>query len=118
MGCTERACVVSDLVAGERLEFAYALGSLLTKPLLTGDFSARLTRYPAVPTSGYRKPLLITQGQQDPTVPFLSTAVLLGQLSASGTRYQFQSHHTDHQGIVEASWPQLIPFLEGLFITE
>ncbi|MEV6337531.1 lipase family protein [Nocardia vinacea] len=95
-----------------------ALGSLLTKPLLTGDFSARLTRYLAVPTSGYRQPLLITQGQQDPTVPFLSTAVLLGQLSASGTRYQFQSYHTDHQGIVEASWPQLIPFLEGLFITE
>ncbi|WP_433520665.1 lipase family protein [Nocardia pseudovaccinii] len=95
-----------------------SLGALLNKPLLTADFTALLTRYLAVPTSGYRQPLLITQGEQDTTVPFPSTAVLLGQLSASGTRYRFQSYPTDHLGIVEASWPQLIPFLTGLFTTE
>ncbi|WP_040691656.1 hypothetical protein [Nocardia vinacea] len=47
-----------------------------------------------------------------------ATGGLAGNRVESRHRYQFQSYHTDHQGIVEASWPQLIPFLEGLFITE
>ncbi|MFX0577340.1 hypothetical protein [Nocardia nepalensis] len=29
--------------------------------------------------------------------------------------YQFHTYPTDHRGIVEASWPQLIPYLADLF---
>ncbi|MET8877208.1 lipase family protein [Nocardia sp. NPDC004604] len=91
------------------------LGSLLAKPLLTGDFPDRLAHYLSVPTSGYRQPLLITQGLDDTTVPYPLTAALLTELTASATRYEFHTYPTGHQGIVEASWPQLIPYLTGLF---
>ncbi|WP_433678395.1 lipase family protein [Nocardia sp. CA-119907] len=91
------------------------LGSILAKPLLTGDFPDRLSHYLSVPTSGYHQPLLITQGLDDTTVPYPLTAALLTELTASATRYEFHTYPTGHQGIVEASWPQLIPYLTTLF---
>lgn len=88
-----------------------SLGSLVNKPLLDPEFAQRLSDYMAVPTSGYDRPILITHGYVDTTVPVPLTAALLAEFQVSGTPYRFETYDTDHAGIIAASWPVALPYL-------
>ncbi|MFD4180824.1 lipase family protein [Rhodococcus sp. NPDC058514] len=87
------------------------LGALVNKPLLDPEFARRLADYMAVPVAGYRQPILLTHGYVDTTVPVPLTAALLAEFQAAGTRYRFETYQTDHAGIIDASWPVLLPYL-------
>ncbi|NKY88670.1 alpha/beta fold hydrolase [Nocardia veterana] len=67
-----------DQVAGS------SLGALLAKPLGDPRFTAALTDYLAVPTSGYDAPILLLLNATDKTVPSPLHAALAAQLAANG----------------------------------
>ncbi|WP_181762977.1 lipase family protein [Rhodococcus spelaei] len=91
-----------------------SLGSLVRKPLLDPEFARRLNDYMAVPVSGYDRPILVTHGYVDTTVPIPLTAALLAEFQAAGTQYRFETYQTDHPGVVDASWPVVLPYLSGI----
>ncbi|WP_051020208.1 alpha/beta hydrolase family protein [Nocardia araoensis] len=87
------------------------LGSMLRRPVAVSPLADALTRYLAVPTSGYRGPVFIAHGTADNVVPIALTRLLLAQYTLAGTRYEFHSYDTDHEGIVGAAWPDVLDFV-------
>ena len=98
---------------GDRVGGA-SLGSLMTRPAFDGELASRLQQYMAVPTAGYDRPVLVTHGYADTTVPVVTTLALLGEFQVAGTQYEFHTYDVEHGGIVDASWPQLLPYLAGI----
>ncbi|MBF6216098.1 hypothetical protein IU487_34435 [Nocardia puris] len=88
-----------------------SIGSILARPLGDPPFASRLSRYMAVPTAGYDRPIFVAHGVPDTTVPIPLTLALLAQFDAAGTRYEFRSYDSDHQKITADSLPDAITFL-------
>lgn len=74
---------------------------LLRRPLSDPTFSTALRTYLAVPTRGYRRPVVIEQGLADTVVSPALTTLLVGQLAVGGTvaRYNLDRPAT-HYDIV------------------
>ncbi|WP_084497216.1 lipase family protein [Nocardia amamiensis] len=90
------------------------VGSMLNRPVAGSPLADAITRYMRVPTSGYRQPLFIAHGSADRDVPIPITHVLLAQFKDGGTQYEFHTYDTDHGGIVEAAFPDVLSFIAGV----
>ncbi|MFI9631341.1 lipase family protein [Nocardia sp. NPDC051929] len=90
------------------------IGSMLQRPVAGSPFADALTGYLRVPTSGYRGPLFIAHGTADNVVPIALTRLLLTQYTLAGTKYEFRSYDTDHEGIVAAAWPDVLSFVAAV----
>ncbi|MBF6331371.1 hypothetical protein IU452_22970 [Nocardia transvalensis] len=77
-----------------------SIGDLLARPLDDPAFTDVLTRYTAVPTGGYHRPVFIGQGSADLSVPLPLTLSLLAEFTAAGTHYEFQVFDADHDTIM------------------
>ncbi|KQS00563.1 hypothetical protein ASG12_06695 [Williamsia sp. Leaf354] len=73
-------------IAEERATLASVVPQqLLRRPLSDPTFTRALRAYLAVPTTGYRQPVVIEQGLADSVVSPALTTLLVGQLAAGGT---------------------------------
>ncbi|MBP1161295.1 pimeloyl-ACP methyl ester carboxylesterase [Rhodococcus sp. PvR044] len=94
------------------------IGQLLSRSVDTPEFIDAVRSILTVPTSGYDRPLLIAQGQQDMDVPIPLTLKLVADLTANGVEFAFRTYPTDHGGTVAASVPDSTPFIAKLFAGE
>ncbi|WP_225726595.1 MULTISPECIES: lipase family protein [unclassified Nocardia] len=88
-----------------------SFGSLLAQPLSSGPFPDRLRRYTAVPTTGYRQPILLAHGIADVSVPLPATLALAAGFRAGGVDFELRTYDADHQTIVDVAWPDTRAFL-------
>ncbi|MBF6337730.1 hypothetical protein IU450_17775 [Nocardia abscessus] len=91
-----------------------SIGAMLDRSVAGSPLADTLTRYLRVPTSGYHQPLFLAHGTADNTVPLALTQALLAQFTIAGTEYEFHSYNADHEGIVDAAWPDVLSFLGGV----
>ncbi|MFI7003702.1 lipase family protein [Nocardia sp. NPDC050175] len=92
------------------------VGNLFTKPLAQiPDLHGLLTRYLGLPESGYDKPLFMGQGLRDTDVITPETLRFAAVLQANGQPVQLHTYPEDHSGTVNASLPDSVPFVRGLF---
>jgi acetyl esterase/lipase len=93
-----------------------ALGDVLAKPLADlPDARALLHGYLGIPESGYDRPLFIGQGLTDTDVFMPGTLATAAAMTANGQPLTFRVYPTDHNGTVNASLPDSIPFVRRLF---
>ncbi|WP_433659938.1 lipase family protein [Nocardia sp. CA-128927] len=92
------------------------VGNLFSKPLAQiPDLHGLLTRYLGLPESGYDKPVFMGQGLRDTDVITPETLRFAAVLKANGQPVQLHTYPDDHSGTVNASLPDSIPFVRGLF---
>ncbi|MEV6556281.1 lipase family protein [Nocardia sp. NPDC051756] len=92
------------------------VGNLFSKPLSQiPDLHGLLTRYLGLPESGYDKPLFLGQGLRDTDVITPETLRFAAVLKANGQPVQLHTYPEDHSGTVNASLPDSVPFVRGLF---
>jgi acetyl esterase/lipase len=92
------------------------LGDLFSRPLLEiPDLHGFLARYMALPESGYNKPIFIGQGLRDTDVITPESLRWAAVLEANGQPVTLHTYPTDHSGTVNASLPDSVPFVQGLF---
>lgn len=92
------------------------VGNLFSKPLARiPDLHGLLSRYLGLPESGYDKPLFLGQGLRDTDVITPETLRFAAVLQANGQPVQLHTYPEDHSGTVNASLPDSVPFVRGLF---
>lgn len=92
------------------------VGNLFSKPLSQiPDLHGLLSRYLGLPESGYDKPLFLGQGLRDTDVITPETLRFAAVLKANGQPVQLHTYPEDHSGTVNASLPDSVPFVRGLF---
>ncbi|WP_227979850.1 lipase family protein [Nocardia spumae] len=88
-----------------------SLGDLLAKPLGDPVFTAALTDYLAVPTSGYDAPILLLLNATDTTVPSPLHAALAAQLAAGGVDAQSVVGTGQHCDLNPQMWAAMDAFV-------
>lgn len=88
-----------------------SLGDLLSRPLGDPRFTAALTDYLAVPTSGYDAPILLLLNATDRTVPSPLHAALAAQLAANGVDSQSVVGTGQHCDLNPQMWAAIDAFV-------
>ncbi|MFI9510727.1 alpha/beta hydrolase family protein [Nocardia sp. NPDC052566] len=92
------------------------VGDLFSKPLLQiPDLRGLLSRYLGLPESGYDKPVFLGQGLRDTDVITPETLRFAAVLKLNGQPVTLHTYNEDHSGAVNASLPDSLPFVRGLF---
>ncbi|WP_405160363.1 lipase [Nocardia sp. NBC_01499] len=108
------ACLVP--LGDELAANGVVVGNLFSKPLAQiPDLHGLLTRYLGLPESGYDKPIFMGQGLRDTDVITPETLRFAAVLQANGQPVQLHTYAEDHSGTVNASLPDSVPFVRGLF---
>ncbi|GGN72863.1 alpha/beta hydrolase family protein [Nocardia rhizosphaerihabitans] len=93
-----------------------SVGSMFTRPLSSiPDLHGLLSRYMGLPESGYDRPLLLAQGLRDTDVVTPETLRFAAVLEANRQPATLRTYPTDHDATVNASLPDSLPFVRGLF---
>ncbi|MFD4441361.1 lipase family protein [Nocardia sp. NPDC058519] len=93
-----------------------SIGSMFARPLSSlPDANGLLARYMGLPESGYDRPLFLGQGLQDTDVVTPETLRYAAVLQANRQPITFHTYPTDHDGAVNASLVDSVPFVRGLF---
>ena len=79
------------------------------------DFAQTLDDYMAMPPVGFDKPFFMANGAVDTDVPMALTAEYVATLVANGEPVTFKTYPTDHNGTMQASLPDSVPFVASLF---
>ncbi|NUS45059.1 MAG: lipase [Mycobacteriaceae bacterium] len=109
---TSCAADLADQLAARRV----AAGSFFVKPVAAlPNAHALLFDYLGVAESGYDRPLFVGQGLTDTDVPMPGTLASVAALQANRQPVTFRSYPTDHNGTVNASLVDSLPFVRGLF---
>ncbi len=87
------------------------LGQLFSRPLGDPQFTAALTDYMAVPTSGYDAPILLLLNATDRTVPSPLHAALAAQFAAGGVDAQSVVGTGKHGELNPQMWAAMDQFL-------
>lgn len=92
------------------------LGDLFARPLATlPNLHGLLAGYFGLPESGYDRPLFLGQGLRDTDVITPETLRFAAVLTANGQPVTVRTYPTDHDGTVNASLVDSLPFVRGLF---
>ncbi|MFJ2668011.1 lipase family protein [Nocardia fluminea] len=93
-----------------------SVGSMFARPLSSlPDAHGLLARYMGLPESGYDRPLFLGQGLRDTDVVTPETLRYAAVLQANAQPVTFRAYATDHDGTVNASLVDSLPFVEDLF---
>ncbi|MEU4318662.1 lipase family protein [Nocardia fluminea] len=93
-----------------------SVGSMFARPLSSlPDAHGLLARYMGLPESGYDRPLFLGQGLRDTDVVTPETLRYAAVLQANAQPVTFRAYPTDHDGTVNASLVDSLPFVEDLF---
>ncbi|MFD6389305.1 lipase family protein [Nocardia sp. NPDC060259] len=93
-----------------------SLGSMFTRPLSSiPDLHGLLARYMGLPESGYDRPLFLGQGLRDTDVVTPATLRFAAVLEANHQPVTIRTYPTDHDGTVNASLTDSLPFVAELF---
>ncbi|MEV0298035.1 alpha/beta hydrolase [Nocardia sp. NPDC050710] len=113
----ERARGVCIDEFGDELAAAdVVIGNLFARPLLEiPDLRGLLTRTMGLPETGYDKPLFLGQGLRDTDVITPATLLFAARLRANGQPVTLHTYPEDHNGAVNASLPDSVPFVRNLF---
>jgi hypothetical protein len=108
----EHACVVDFEKALE----GTAIGDFFTAPLASlPGFEETARDYLGMPETSFEKPIFMANGAVDTDVPMETTAAYVGVLTANGADVTFRTYPTDHNGTMQASLVDSVPFVRGLF---
>ncbi|MCU1646010.1 MAG: lipase [Nocardia sp.] len=92
------------------------VGNLFSRPLSQiPDLQGMLSRVMGLPESGYDKPLFMGQGLLDTDVIMPATLAFAAKLQANGQPVTLHTYPTTHDGTVNASLPDSVPFVRNLF---
>ncbi|MET7770671.1 lipase family protein [Nocardia sp. NPDC005366] len=92
------------------------IGEQFARPLAQiPDLLGILTRTMGLPESGYDRPLFLGQGLRDTDVITPATLLFAARLEAGGQPVTLHTYPDDHNGTVNASLPDSIPFVRSLF---
>ncbi|BAD60084.1 alpha/beta hydrolase [Nocardia farcinica] len=92
------------------------LGDLFARPLAEiPDLHGVLARYLGLPESGYDRPLFLGQGLRDTDVITPQTLRFAATLQSRGEPVTLRVYDEDHNGAVNASLPDSLPFVRNLF---
>ncbi|MEV5651336.1 lipase family protein [Nocardia sp. NPDC052254] len=86
------------------------LGQLFSRPLGDPQFTAALTDYMAIPTSGYNAPILLLLNATDKTVPSPLHAALAAQFAANGVDAQSVVGTGQHGDLNPQMWAAMDQF--------
>ncbi|MFC9875129.1 alpha/beta hydrolase [Nocardia salmonicida] len=93
-----------------------SIGSMFARPMSSiPDVHALLAHYMGLPESGYDRPLFLGQGLQDIDVVTPETLRYAAVLQANRQPLTFRTYPTDHDGTVNASLVDSVPFVSALF---
>ncbi|MEV0770780.1 alpha/beta hydrolase [Nocardia salmonicida] len=93
-----------------------SIGSMFARPMSSiPDVHGLLAHYMGLPESGYDRPLFLGQGLQDTDVVTPETLRYAAVLQANRQPLTFRTYPTDHDGTVNASLVDSVPFVRGLF---
>lgn len=100
----------------ELVAHGVVIGDLFTRPLADiPDLRGLLTRYLGLPESGYDKPLFLGQGLLDTDVITPETLRFAAVLGVNRQPVTLKVYPTDHDGAVNDSLPDSVPFVRDLF---
>ncbi|ATL70991.1 lipase family protein [Nocardia terpenica] len=113
----ERARTECLMPLGEALGARHVVaGTLFAEPLTDiPDLHGLLASYLGLPESGYDRPLFLGQGLADTDVITPETLRFAAALTADRQPVTLHTYPTDHNGTVNASLPDSIPFVRNLF---
>ncbi len=115
IGPEQRAQRAAFVVTDQVVE-CVVVGNLFSKPLAQiPDLHGLLSRYLGLPESGYDKPLFLGQGLRVSDVITPETLRFAAVLRANGQPVPLHTYNDDHSGTVNASLPDSVPFVRGLF---
>ncbi|KQY39193.1 lipase [Nocardia sp. Root136] len=93
-----------------------SIGSMFARPMSSiPDVHGLLAHYMGLPESGYDRPLFLGQGLQDTDVVTPETLRYAAVLQANRQPLTFRTYPTDHDGTVNASLVDSVPFVSALF---
>ncbi|WKG09171.1 lipase family protein [Nocardia sp. PE-7] len=93
-----------------------SIGSMFARPMSSiPDVHGLLAHYMGLPESGYDRPLFLGQGLQDTDVVTPETLRYAAVLQADRQPLTFRTYPTDHDGTVNASLVDSVPFVSALF---
>ncbi|TCK00287.1 alpha/beta hydrolase [Nocardia alba] len=93
-----------------------SIGSMFARPLSSiSDVHGLLAHYMGLPESGYDRPLFLGQGLRDTDVVTPETLRYAAVLQANAQPVTFHTYPTDHDGTVNASLVDSVPFVRALF---
>ncbi len=110
----QTACItpLGDEIAAEKP----SIGSLFARPLASlPNAHALLAHYMGLPESGFDRPLFLGQGLLDTDVVTPETLRYFAVLKANNQPASPHTYLTDHDGTVNASLVDSVPFVGGLF---
>lgn len=91
------------------------IGDMFAKPLAAlPNAHELLTEYMGIPVSGYDRPLFIGQGLTDTDVLVPGTLATAAAMQANGQPLTFHTYPTDHDGAVNGSLVDSIPWVHAL----
>ncbi|MEV0435192.1 lipase family protein [Nocardia sp. NPDC050413] len=93
-----------------------SVGSMFARPLSSiPNLRGLLGEYMGLPESGYDRPLLLAQGLRDTDVVTPATLRYFAVLEANRQPVTTRTYPTDHDGTVNASLVDSLPFVRDLF---
>ncbi|MFC9663183.1 lipase family protein [Nocardia sp. NPDC127606] len=93
-----------------------SVGSMFARPLSSiPDVHGLLTRYMGLPESSFDRPLFLGQGLRDTDVVTPETLRYAAVLQVNRQPVTFRTYPTDHDGTVNASLVDSLPFVSALF---
>lgn len=95
---------VPNTCSGPDLPDGMAFGSLLSRPLATPQMTAALSRYMAVPVSGYDAPILLLLNTRDTTVPSPLHAKLAADFAVNRVPFTTVVGKGSHTDMNDAQW--------------
>jgi predicted esterase len=108
----EKECVVDF----ERHLEGADVGRFFTQPVVElPSFTRTLTRYMAMPESGFDKPFFMGHGRKDMDVPYELTRPYVDKLKANHEPLTFKEYDSDHSGTLIRSQKDTHPFVRKLF---
>ena len=112
VGMAEHACVNEFEKAVE----GTPIGDFFTRPLASLPGFVQAARdYLGMPETSFEKPIFMANGAVDTDVPMETTAAYVGVLTANGADVTFRTYPTDHNGTMQASLVDSVPFVRALF---
>ena len=92
------------------------IGDFFTRPLASLPGFVQAARdYLGMPETSFEKPIFMANGAVDTDVPMETTAAYVGVLTANGADVTFRTYPTDHNGTMQASLVDSVPFVRALF---
>ena len=93
-----------------------AMGTFFTAPLATlPGFRQTVVDYMGMPETGFDKPFFMAHGARDIDVPYAQTLRYAQVLQAHDQPVVFRTYPTDHDGTMDASLVDTIPFVRRAF---